>query len=82
MLHLKCKMKGQGVRFVGTQGRRDKLWWPGNDAGSGGVEIFSKETLEMLSKKKRLNDGNCVIVGKEVIPTACAYGPQNRRRDT
>ena len=37
---------------MGTQGRRDKLWWPGNDAGSGGVEIFSKETSGNVVEEK------------------------------
>ena len=27
------RWKGQGARFVGTSGRRYKLWWSGNDAG-------------------------------------------------
>ena len=36
------RWKGQGARFVGTSGRRYKLWWSGNDAGSGGVGILVK----------------------------------------
>ena len=34
---LEVRWKGQGARFVGSLGRRYKLWWSGNDAGSGGI---------------------------------------------
>ena len=39
------RWKGQGTRFVGTLGRRYKLWWSGNDAGFGGVGILVKEEI-------------------------------------
>ena len=39
------RWKGQGARFVGTLGRRYKLWWLGNDAGFGGVGILVKEEI-------------------------------------
>ena len=31
------RWKDQGACFVGTLGRRYKLWWSGNDAESGGI---------------------------------------------
>ena len=39
------RWKGQGARFVGTQGQRYKLWWSGNNVGSVGVGIFVKEGI-------------------------------------
>ena len=39
------RWKGQGARFVGTLGRRYKLWWSGNDAGFGEVGILVKEEI-------------------------------------
>ena len=30
---------------MGTSGQRYKLWWSGNDAGSGGYEILVKEEI-------------------------------------
>ena len=39
------RWKGQEARFVGTLGRRYKLWWSGKDAGFGGVEILVKEEI-------------------------------------
>ena len=36
------RWKNQEARFVGTQGRRYKLWWSGNDAGFGRVGILVK----------------------------------------
>ena len=36
---------------MGTSGRRYKLWWPGNDAGFGGVgSLVKKKYLETLWK--------------------------------
>ena len=39
------KWKGQGARFMGTSGRRYKLWSSGNDAGFGGVGILVKDEI-------------------------------------
>ena len=39
------RWKGQGARFVGTLGRRYKLWWSGNDAGFRGVGILVNEEI-------------------------------------
>ena len=38
-------MKSQGTRFVGTSGRRYKLWWSGNDTGLKGFGIMVKEKI-------------------------------------
>ena len=34
------RWKDRGARFVGTLGRRYKLWWSGNDAGFVGLEFW------------------------------------------
>ena len=39
------RWKGQEAPFVGTSGRRYKLWWSGNDAGFGGVGILVIEEI-------------------------------------
>ena len=50
---LDVRRNGKGARFVGTSERRYKLWGPGNDAGSGGVEILVEEdTSGNVSKIK------------------------------
>ena len=47
------RWKGQGARFVGTSGRRYKLWWSGNDAGFGGNDagILVKEEISGNAEK-------------------------------
>ena len=42
---------------MGTLRRRYKLWWSGNDAASGGVEILAKEEISRKAVEvKRKND--------------------------
>ena len=79
------RWKGQGARFVGTSGWY-KLWWSENNAGFRGVGILVKEKIsgnvvEIIRKSDRV----MVIVltlGREVMRTICAYGPQSGRSDT
>ena len=78
--------KNQGARFVGTSGRRYKLWWSGNDARSGGIGILVKEEIsgkvvEVRRKTDRVM-ATVLTLGKEVIHIMCAYGPQSGRPDT
>ena len=74
------RWKGQGARFVGTSGRRSKLWWSGNDAGSGGFGILAKKEISgnvVEVRRKRDNVMTIVLtLGREVIRIICAYGPQ------
>ena len=39
------RSREQVTRFVGTRGRRYKLWWPGNNDEIVGVGISVKEEL-------------------------------------
>ena len=77
--------KGQGARFVGTLGRRYKLWWSGNDAGFGGVGILVKEEISgNVVEVRRKSDRVMAIVltlGREVMRVICAYGPRSGRPD-
>ena len=77
--------KGQGALFVGTSGRRYKLWWSGNDAGFGGVGILLKEEISgNVVEVRRKSDQIMAIVltlGREVMRVICAYGPQSGRPD-
>ena len=52
------RWKGQGARFVGTSGRRNKLWWSGNDAGFGGVEILVREEIpgNVVEVRKKMTE--------------------------
>ena len=79
------RWKGQGARFVGTLGRRYKLWWSGNDAGFRGVGILVKEEISgNVVEVRRKSDRVVAIVltlGKEVMRVICAYGPQSGRPD-
>ena len=79
------RWKGQGVRFVGTSGRRCKLWWSGNDAGFGGVGILLKDEISgNVVEVRRKSDRVMAIVltlGKEVMRVICAYWTQSGRRD-
>ena len=57
------RWKGQGARFVGTLGRRYKLWWSGNDAGFGGVGILVKEEISgNVVEVRRKSDRAMAIV--------------------
>ena len=75
--------KGQGAHFVGTSGRRYKLWWSGNDVGFGGVGILVKEEISgNVVEVKRKSDRVMAIVlniGREVMCIICVYEPQSGR---
>ena len=79
------RWKGQGARFVGTSGRRYKLWWSGNDARFGGVGILVKKKISgNVVEVRRKSDRVMAIVlnfGREVMRVICAYGPQSGRPD-
>ena len=58
-----ARLKGQRARFVGTSGRKCKLWWSGNDAGFGGVGILvKKEISENVVEFRRKSDRVMAIV--------------------
>ena len=62
------RWKGQGARFVGTLGRRYKLWWSGNDAGFGGVGILVKEEISgNVVEVRRKSDNPCGVCGRRVM---------------
>ena len=79
------RWKGQGARFVGTLGRRYKLWWSGNDVGFGGVGILVKEEIsENVVEVRKKSDRVMAIVltlDREVMRVICAYGPQSGKPD-
>ena len=76
------RWKDQGARLVGTLGRRYKLW-SANGAGSGGVKILMKEEIfrNVVAVKRKSNGGMAIVltIGREMIRTICAYGPQSGR---
>ena len=65
------RWKDQGARFVGTSGRRYKLWLSGNDAGFGGIGILVKEKISgNIVEVRRKSDRVMTIVltlGREVM---------------
>ena len=57
------RWKDQEAHFVGTSGRRYKLWWSGNNAGFGGVGILVKEQIcESVVEVRRKSDRVMAIV--------------------
>ena len=80
------RWKGQGARFVGAHGRRYKIWWSGNDTGTGRVGILVKEEFcENVVEVRRRSDRVMTIVitaGKDLVRIVCAYGPQSGRPDS
>ena len=56
------RLRGQGARFVGVNGRRYKLWWSGITDRIGGVGFLVKEELckkvVEVQRKNELSDGN------------------------
>ena len=70
---------------MGTSERRYKLWWSGNDAGSGGVGILvTEEIFGNVVKVRRKSDRVMAIVlslGREKMRIICANGPRSGRPD-
>ena len=75
------RWRGQGARFIGVKGRRDKLWWCGNDDKTGGVGILVTEELcENVVEVRRRCDrvmGIGLVFGEEVVRVICACAPQS-----
>ena len=65
------RWKCQEAQVVGTLRRRCKLWWSGNNAGSGGDRILVKEEIsENYVEVRRKSDRVIAIVltlGTEVM---------------
>ena len=80
------KWKGQGACFVGTLGRRYKLWWSGNDTGFGGVGFLVKEEIcgNMVEVRRKSDRVMAIVLslGRKVMQIIRAYGPQSRRPDS
>ena len=76
------RWKGQEARFVGTSGRRHKLWWSGNDIGK--VEILVKEEISgNVVKVRRKSDRVMVIVltlDRETINNMCVWATKRKTR--
>ena len=74
------RWRGMSPKFVGSLGRRFKLWWSGNEDKIGGVGILVREDLCMnVVEINRISDRVMVVViifGKEVVRIVCAYAPQ------
>jgi len=63
--------------------RRCKLWWSGNNSGTGGIGISVKEELcEKIVEVRRKSDRVMAMVMAfgEVVRVVCAYGPQSGRK--
>ena len=82
------RWRGQGARFVGSRGKRYKLWWSGNNDGIGGVRNLAKEELyekvvEVQGKSDKVM-ATMLVFEEEVIRVICAYAPrledQNARK--
>ena len=44
-MYLRVRLRGQGTKMLGMEGRRCMLWWSENRDGVGGVVIMVKEVL-------------------------------------
>ena len=77
------RWRGHGVWFMGMKGRRYKLWWFGNNDGTGGVGVLVKEELcEKAVEVQRKSDRVMTVVmalEEEVVKIICVYGLQSRR---
>ena len=77
------RWRGMGSKFVGSSGRRFKLWWSGNEDKIGGVGILVREDLCMnVVEINRISDKVMVVViifGKKVVRIVCSYAPQGGR---
>ena len=49
------RWKGQGARFVGTLGRRYKLWWSGNDTESG-ILVIKKISGNLVKLEEKATE--------------------------
>ena len=69
-----------GSKFVGSSGRRFKLWGPGNEDKLDGVGILVREDLCMnVVEINRISDRVIVVViifGKKVVRIVCVNAPQ------
>ena len=74
------RWRGMGSKFLGSSGRKFKLWWSGNENNIGGVGISVREDLCMNAVEiNRISDRVMVVViifGKKVVRIFCAYAPQ------
>ena len=71
---------------MGTSKQRYKLWWSGNDAGPGGVEILVKEEISgnVIKVRRKSNRVMAIVLTfeKEVMRMICAHGPRSGWPDT
>ncbi len=77
------RWKGGAAKFVGAVGRRYKLWWKGDDGGTGGVGVMVKEELaEKVLEVKRKSVRVIVVVmvvGQVTVRVISGYAPQQNR---
>ena len=63
------RWRGCGARLIGLQGRRYKLWWPGNQEGYGGVDVLVREELyKKVNEVRRVNDRVIFFLYFRLIP--------------
>ena len=65
------RWRGMGSQFLGSLGRRFKLWWSGDENKIGRVGLLVGEDLCMNVEK--------IIFGKKVVRIVWAYAPQRGR---
>ena len=59
------RWRGMGSKFVGSSGKRFKLWWSGNEDKIGGVGILVREDLCMnVMEINRISDRVMLVVMK------------------
>lgn len=79
------RWRGQGSRFLGVKERRYKLWWSGNNVGTGGVGIFLTEELcEKVVEIRRRSDrvmSMVLVLENEVVRVISAYAPQSGKSE-
>ena len=77
------RFRGQGARSLGVKGRRYKLWWMGNEDGTGGVGIMVKEEIcdKVIEVRRRSDRVMTVVLAfeEELVRVICGYGPQSGR---
>ena len=71
--------------LFGVKGRRDKLWWCGNDNTAGGLGILLKKELCENAVEVRIRCDRVITIGlvfaEEMVKIICAYALQSRKPD-
>ena len=73
----------RGARLIDLQGRKYKLWWPGNQDGNGGVGVLVKgELYDNVVEVRGVNDrviSLAIVLEDDLVRVACACAPLGGR---